>query len=596
MTKTKFTNQYLQKMLTKIVRLNIHQIFILLAFITLITTVVFSTPSVKIYGFAANWQKGASISARSTEDYASDSFKQSLKNLANTGANFVSFVIPYYQSNIYSNDLQAGNNTSSDLALISGISYAKSLGMEVGIKIFAESKDGQWRALIKPSDANGWFTNYGTILNKYAQISKDNQVSLFCIGTEMVGLTGAANTQSWVTLINNLKSINSTTKYTYGAQWGGYADEKNTVQFWPQLDYIGLSAYFALSSYQTNDPSVDFFKSAWDKINNEQIKPLQQKYNKNVLFTEVGYKSVTGAYVDPGDWNTGGGYNGTEQAREYDALFSYFNSVPYIRGIHLWDWNSDPNYGGNGNIDYTPQGKPAQDVMTSWFKNNSSPVPPSFSVSSSTEPSSVIVNQASTITVTVKNTTPSGVSTLVDVEIYNDQSQQVYQKFYDNQTFTTGESKNYALAWTPNSTSQYTVKIGVFSPGWTQNYLWNASVQTFQVSNPPANNTTPTGGNSNSYSTDIWWPSNGSSVSGVVPFKAIVPNLDVSQYSMYWQVDGGSLNGMYSSNQDYPHKEALVDLNGWDWKGSGPYVITFVSKDLAGNIISKASTSITVTH
>jgi len=75
-----------------------------------------------------------------------------------------------------------------------------------------------------------------------------------------------------------------------------------------------------------------------------------------------------------------------------------------------------------------------------------------------------------------------------------------------------------------------------------------------------------------------WWPTPGVSVSGVQPFKALVPGLDVSQYEMFWQVDGGSWNWMNSDYRDYPHKEASVDLSGWTWRGTGPYVVNFIAR------------------
>jgi hypothetical protein len=65
---------------------------------------------------------------------------------------------------------------------------------------------------------------------------------------------------------------------------------------------------------------------------------------------------------------------------------------------------------------------------------------------------------------------------------------------------------------------------------------------------------------------------------------------------MYWQVDGDQLNEMQNNDTDYPHKEVLVDLSGWNWKNEGPYNINFVSKDLAGNTISQKSVNIYITR
>ena len=93
---------------------------------------------------------------------------------------------------------------------------------------------------------------------------------------------------------------------------------------------------------------------------------------------------------------------------------------------------------------------------------------------------------------------------------------------------------------------------------------------------------------------EIWWPTDGANVSGVQPFKARVPSLSLSKYSMYWQVDGGQLNVMGDSYVDAPHKEAAVNVSAFTWRGAGPYRINFVAKDQKGKTIAQKSVDITV--
>lgn len=94
--------------------------------------------------------------------------------------------------------------------------------------------------------------------------------------------------------------------------------------------------------------------------------------------------------------------------------------------------------------------------------------------------------------------------------------------------------------------------------------------------------------------TEVWWPTEGATVSGTQPFKAIVKDTDIKNYTMHWQVDNGQLNKMEDNYADYPHKEIPVDLNGWNWQKSGKYTINFVSKDLQGKIISEKKVRIVV--
>jgi endoglucanase len=91
---------------------------------------------------------------------------------------------------------------------------------------------------------------------------------------------------------------------------------------------------------------------------------------------------------------------------------------------------------------------------------------------------------------------------------------------------------------------------------------------------------------------EVWWPTQEAVIQGVQPFKGLLQGSALSEYSMYWQVDGGQLNLMPDNYQDYPHKEVLVDLSGWNWKGTGPYVLTFVAKDKSGNVVGQTTRTI----
>jgi endoglucanase len=92
---------------------------------------------------------------------------------------------------------------------------------------------------------------------------------------------------------------------------------------------------------------------------------------------------------------------------------------------------------------------------------------------------------------------------------------------------------------------------------------------------------------------NVWWPSNGAHMSGTQPFKAQISGLDVSQYEMFWQVDGGAWVWMDNNAADYPHKEASVDVSSWSWHGSGPYVVNFIARQ-NGAVIAQQSETIYV--
>lgn len=91
---------------------------------------------------------------------------------------------------------------------------------------------------------------------------------------------------------------------------------------------------------------------------------------------------------------------------------------------------------------------------------------------------------------------------------------------------------------------------------------------------------------------EVWWPSNGASVSGTQPFKAIVNDRALGDYDMFWSVDGGGLVKMDDSQADYPHKEAQVDLTSWTWNPTGAYLVAFIAKDRQGAEIARTEVQI----
>lgn len=578
-----------------------------------------------IFVFAANWaaadvgswQKGASIVPQSTTDFSSQSFKQSLANLASTNANFVTLIIPYYQSNTSSSDLHPGWNTPTDQSLIDGITAAHNLGLQVNLKVHLEAYDNSWRANINASDRSAWFAAYNQMLLRYGRIAQANGVKQFTVGAELINMastwTNSSNTQNWSNMIKNLRGVYSG-KLTYSANWGccGWSDEKNNIGFWSDLDIAGVSAYYELGSdYYNNSPEA--LIQQWENVNRNDITPFANRVGKPVVFTEVGYKSVTGAHVRPWEYYMGGPADQVEQANNYEALFSYWNTQPFMQGVQLWDWKSNPNAGGSGDTDYTPQNKQAQQVMTKWFSGSGSPPPTTgggiittdFGSSATASPNPVSQGQPTTVTAQVTNNGGVVNNAIVDVEIYSSGGQLMLQRIFENQTFNAGQFQAYNFGWTPSSVGTYTVKIGVFNSSWSTLYNWQDTAGTITVgsggttpppSNPPPSPPTnppppppPTTGQ-----IDIWWPSNGSTVIGAQPFKALLTNSDIGNYRMYWQVDGGQLNEMYNSNEDWPHKEAWVDVSGWSWNGAGPYTINFVAKDSSGNTLAQRQIIISV--
>jgi endoglucanase len=172
---------------------------------------------------------------------------------------------------------------------------------------------------------------------------------------------------------------------------------------------------------------------------------------------------------------------------------------------------------------------------------------------------------------------------------------------WDAVTSATAYNVKYA---TTNGGPYVTIASGIGVTSFTQTSLTNGTTYYYVVS------ATGSGGesvNSSQVSAtpiapiqtglSIWSPTDGASLSGTQAFQALMQNMALSDYRMYWQVDGGKLNQMEDSYTGGAHKEAAVDVTTWTWRANGPYVVNFVAKNAKGNkVLAQKSVTIYVAH
>jgi hypothetical protein len=202
-----------------------------------------------------------------------------------------------------------------------------------------------------------WEADYEKYILDFAKLAEEEKIDLFCFGTELENPI-AKRPEYWMQLIQKIKKIYSG-KLTYAANW----DDFETIPFWNELDYIGIDAYFPLSSEET--PSIAKLNESWKK-HLGKMEIVQRKFNKKILFTEFGYRNSNHSAEAP--WTeTKNEINNLAQANGYEALFQTFSTQRWYVGGFAWKWYADDYYKKN-NIDYTPQEKPALETLKKWYK------------------------------------------------------------------------------------------------------------------------------------------------------------------------------------------------------------------------------------
>lgn len=215
------------------------------------------------------------------------------------------------------------------------------------------SSEVQWRE---------WEDSYEAYILPFAEMAEEEGVALLCIGTEFK-VSSTERPRYWRQLIRKIRQVYSG-KLTYAANW----DEFDQIEFWDELDYIGVDAYFPLDPAPT--PRVKKLKRAWRKPK-RTIEKTVQKFRRPVLFTEFGYLSVDGCAYNNWDLEAqirSVPVNEQAQANALDALFQTFWEEPYWHGGFIWKWF--PNLKGHEGYperDYTPQGKIGEEVVRDWY-------------------------------------------------------------------------------------------------------------------------------------------------------------------------------------------------------------------------------------
>ncbi|MBT8281217.1 MAG: glycoside hydrolase [Muriicola sp.] len=236
------------------------------------------------------------------------------------------------------------------------------------IKVMVKPQIWIWRGIFTgelemKSDAD-WQkleASYEDFILTYASLAQESKAEIFCIGTELEQFV-SQRPEFWKSLITKIRSRYKG-KLTYAANW----DEFGRTPFWTDLDYIGIDAYFPLSEART--PTVEELKSGWQPWK-DKISSVSEKTNRPVLFTEFGYRSMDFTAKKP--WLVDRNeetVNLEAQANAKKAIFESFWEEDWFAGGFIWKWfiNHEKSGGPQDNR-FTPQNKPAQEVIKTFYK------------------------------------------------------------------------------------------------------------------------------------------------------------------------------------------------------------------------------------
>jgi len=221
----------------------------------------------------------------------------------------------------------------------------------------------EWHGSVRQSDPEGatvWWKSYSAFIMHYARLAADDRVEVFCIGTELVGLS-TSHPERWRALIGDIRRFYRGS-ISYAAHWDR---ELTAITFWPDLDFIGINAYFPLDADDTS--SVSAVAAAW-RPHLDRISRIHSANGRPVLFLEAGYRPATGAFREP--WRHQGGDGDLSiQSRAYEAMFIALRDSAWWQGLYLWKAFTDPDRASSYGEDqgFAFRRRPAEAVVRRWY-------------------------------------------------------------------------------------------------------------------------------------------------------------------------------------------------------------------------------------
>lgn len=224
-----------------------------------------------------------------------------------------------------------------------GIAHTTEHAQEAGVKtmlkphIWLRRSEDKWRsdiAMNSPEEWDAWFESYEQWIVHYARLAEQQDIESLCIGTELYQTT-LQHPDKWRKVIQKIREVYKG-EVTYAANW---YKEFEAIAFWNDLDYIGVQGYFPLSS--SENPSKAALVKSWQK-HKRKLERIAKKYDKKIVFTEIGYKNTADSAREPWTWpqdldHSVNVSNATQQVC-YEAMFEALWHEPWFDGLFIWKW------------------------------------------------------------------------------------------------------------------------------------------------------------------------------------------------------------------------------------------------------------------
>lgn len=296
--------------------------------------------------------------------------KKSMELVKNTGANWISVPIAYFQESKHDcsiTNLESPmatrdriNATPSNKEITDVVTMAKNLDMKVMLMPVVEiNRPGFVDSRLigehySPHEFRTWFKYYTELIVDLAKLAEQIGAEMICIGHNLNVLSHQEI--YWNELIDKVRAVYKG-KLTYSAS---SKNEFKKSGFWGKLDYIGMIADFdyknhhELTEQELTIAMSEFLRSA----------VYMSKVWKKQVFVS---RAFSHSAKDISSNNRVSKLTHQSQATFYQTLLEAVKTHAEIDGIFWGDWVADYKFGGEKDGSLSPQMKPAEQVLRKYY-------------------------------------------------------------------------------------------------------------------------------------------------------------------------------------------------------------------------------------
>ncbi len=251
-------------------------------------------------------------------------------------------------------------------AVLRAIEQAHDAGLRVLVVPHLWVESGGWRALVDPGSDEGWrrwARAYEDFVVGWAQVAEAGRADLFSVGVEQRSFVTTPRAALYAPILDAVRRVYHG-PLTYSANWD---DVEDTVIL-GELDVIGVNAFYPL--HHEEGASSSKLREGGERVR-AKIDALAARWQRPVLFCEIGYTTRPDPAIRPWEWPDGmKGVRVDEeaQATAYAALVGPLLDSRSFAGFFVWRVYADPDdVSQEAEWGFSPRGKLAELVVRDAF-------------------------------------------------------------------------------------------------------------------------------------------------------------------------------------------------------------------------------------